>query len=250
MLFLQWSEAKTWIEKSRAVRSFVALFSNVQHAVSRHGVDYDALATHARPDLDEQIARIASTSLDDMQNQEHDLAFHINAYNLYVVRTVLDLRQRSGSFRRNGLRRRFWILRFFLARRIVVAGRRMSLHHLEHRIIRRKFSEPRIHFALNCASVSCPVLRDGLYTAEHLDDELDKATKGFLATEQGARRSGDTLEVSRIFKWYAKDFGGHAGVVRFLAEHLPDPLSVWVQDNSPSIRFMSYDWRLNAHASG
>ncbi len=228
----------------------MALFSKVRHAVSKHGVDYDALTNHARPDLDELITKIASTSMDELPSQEHRLAFNINAYNLYVIRTVLDLRQNSGSFRRNGLRSKFWFLRFFLARRIVVAGRKMSLSHLEHHIIRKKFSEPRIHFALNCASVSCPVLRNGLYNAEHLDDELDKATKGFLATERGARRSGDTLEVSRIFKWYAKDFGGHAGVVQFLVEHLPEHLSLWVQDNSPSIRFMSYDWRLNAHASG
>ena len=228
----------------------MALFPDVRHAVSKHGVDYDALTAHARPDLDQQIGKIAATSLDEFPSQEHRLAFHINAYNLYVIRTVLDLRQNNASFRRNGLRSRFWFLRFFLARRIVVAGRRMSLHHLEHRIIRKRFSEPRIHFALNCASVSCPILRNGLYSPEHLDDELDKATKGFLATERGARRSGDTLEVSRIFKWYAKDFGGHAGVVRFLVDHLPEQLSLWVQDSSPSIKFMSYDWRLNAHASG
>ena len=241
---------ETWIEKSRAISSSVALFSSVQHAVSGHGIDYDALAAHARPDLDEQITKVASASLDEMQDHDHMLALHINAYNLHVVRTVLDLRDRSGSFRKNGLRSRLWFLRFFLARRVVVAGRRMSLYHLEHRILRKQFSEPRIHFVLNCASVSCPPLRDGLYTPAHLDDELDMATKGFLATDRGARRAGNTLVVSRIFKWYANDFGGHAGMVRFLSEHLPDHLNTWFQDESPSIRFMSYDWSLNTHASG
>ncbi len=228
----------------------MALFSNLRHAISRYGVDYDALAIHARPELDEQIARISSVSLDEIQDPAHSLAFHTNAYNLYVIRTVLDLRQTSRSFRKNGLSSKLWFLRFFLSRRIVIAGRRMSLYHLEHRIIRKRFREPRIHFALNCASVSCPPLRDGLYTAEHLEDELDQATKGFLATERGARRSGDTLEISRIFKWYAKDFGGHAGILHFLGEHLSEPLNAWFQDNSPTIRFMAYEWRLNAHASG
>ena len=124
----------------------------------------------------------------------------------------------------------------------------MSLYHLEHRIIRKRFADPRLHFALNCASTSCPLLRDGLYSEGNLDEELDMATKGFLSSDYGARRLEDALEVSRIFKSYARDFGGQAGVLRFLAEYLPEPLNTWFRENSPAIRFMSYDWSLN-HAS-
>ena len=82
----------------------------------------------------------------------------------------------------------------------------MTLDDIEHQILRRELKEPRIHFAINCASVSCPPLPPEPYRAETLDAQLDEAARRYLASPEGLRVDGDTLRVSRILDWYGEDF--------------------------------------------
>ena len=86
------------------------------------------------------------------------------------------------------------------------AGREVTLDDIEHQILRRELKEPRIHFAINCASVSCPPLPPEPYRAETLDAQLDEAARRYLASPEGLRVDGDTLRVSRILDWYRQDF--------------------------------------------
>ena len=116
----------------------------------------------------------------------------------------------------------------------------MSLDELEHDIL-RKLGEPRIHFAIVCASVSCPDLRREPYTAALLEVQLEEQVRGFLANEaKGLRLEGRQARVSKIFDWFAEDFSGVGGVAAFIRRYRPLPAAVAVEAD------LDYDWSVNA----
>ena len=129
-----------------------------------------------------------------------------------------------------------------IGKRITVAGEKMSFNHLEKDVIRARFNEPRIHFALNCASVSCPLLAPEPYTGSKLSGQLDENARRFLDTGNGVRKAdgGKSVQVSKIFDWYKEDFakiGGTLAVInRFRKEKLPA---------DARIEFQDYNWALN-----
>ena len=116
--------------------------------------------------------------------------------------------------------------------------------------MRKKFSEPRIHFALNCASQSCPLLKDGLYSAENLDRELGMAATLFIRSPKGAwlDRKNRILHLSPIFEWYKKDFEkSSGGVVEFVKKYLREEDRKFIEEHSSEIEisYQEYDWGLN-----
>jgi hypothetical protein len=131
----------------------------------------------------------------------------------------------------------------FFRRRAVTGGAPRSLDDIEHRILRARFREPRLHFVLNCASTSCPVLPERALTAATLEADLERATRRFLAdTTRNRIAPGAPLLVSSIFKWYGEDFREGGGVAAFVARHGPGPGTI--APDAP-VRFLDYDWSLN-----
>jgi hypothetical protein len=176
------------------------------------------------------------------------LAFLLNAYNAFTVEKVLTRYPGLRSIRDFG--RVFgnpWKDRFFR-----LLGRAESLDGIEHGLIRRPgaFDEPRIHFAANCASVGCPMLREEAYVAERLDAQLEDQVRRFLSDRSRNRISGDALEISRIFDWYAADFAAGGGVSAWLASRA-EWLSLTAAEQAAlragqlKIAFLPYDWALN-----
>ena len=111
-------------------------------------------------------------------------------------------------------------------------------------------NEPRIHFALNCASASCPLLKNGLYSEESLELELENAAHTFIQSPRGVAidRSSNTVRLSRIFKWYRKDFKTVAGgVLQYIQIYLPDDDGSYIKNHISriSIQYMKYDWKLH-----
>lgn len=182
------------------------------------------------------------------------LAFLINAYNANMVALVLsrypDLRSvwDFGKVFNNPFKRRF----------IRLLGRETSLDGIEHDTIRARgvYDDPRIHMAVNCASVGCPMLREEAYTGARLDAQLEDQTRRFLAdrTRNRYNAAADALEVSEIFKWYREDFesgyGGIASREQFFARYAaqlaasPEHQSR-LRAGKTAIRHLDYDWRLN-----
>ena len=125
-----------------------------------------------------------------------------------------------------------------------------SLDDIEHKIL-RKMDEPRIHFAIVCASIGCPRLLDEAYRPESIEKQLAANTRDFFSREQNFRIDGRTVYASSILKWFGKDFGdsqkqGLAG----LSEYLPDKESrELVESGDYSIRYTDYDWSLNSQKS-
>lgn len=178
------------------------------------------------------------------------LAFLINAYNAYTIEKVLtrypDLKsiRDFGRVFGNPFKDKFFTL----------LGKAMSLDGIEHDTIRvpGAFDDPRIHFAVNCASVGCPMLREEAFVADRLDRQLEEQTTRFLSDRSRNRWRDGALEVSRIFDWYGDDFRGKAGgeIAPFFARYAtlladaPDDQRA-LREGRAKVRFLEYDWTLN-----
>jgi hypothetical protein len=209
------------------------------------GLDYEGLAADS-PRLDQYLQSVSAADSAAME-RDRQLAFWINAYNAVVARFVLDRYPGISSVREVG--------DFFDGQTFVVAGRQMTLDEVESRA--RDLGDPRAHFAVVCASTSCPDLRAEAYSGERIEAQLEEQTRAFLADpEKGLRfdAGAGVLYLSSIFKWYAGDFTGGSTVVAFfsrskiidwLLPHLPAELAAVIEKAEPSVRYLDYDWSLN-----
>jgi hypothetical protein len=140
-------------------------------------------------------------------------------------------------------------LEIFSRAALVFDGKKISLNDLEKRL-RDEFKDPRIHFALNCASKSCPPIRPEPYAAAELDGQLDDSARKYLAspgaleitTEQGKTR----IVAAKLFDWYADDFKATGGVLAFLAKYGPPDAAHAIAGGKVKLEFAEYDWSLNA----
>ena len=215
--------------------------------VKGDGVDYATLKTD-RAALDRYVKSLAKAS--PGQGEAERTAFWINAYNALTVQHVLDHRPDTGAFSVYRDVKKFWDRRTW-----PVTGRKVTLNDIEHRILRKEFKEPRIHFALNCASLSCPPLLDRLYRGDDLDEALTRQARAFLADR--SRNTFDVAkrraELSQIFKWYREDFererareGTVPQLQLFLARYAPsEELARSLRKHRWSLSFRRYDWDLN-----
>ena len=199
--------------------------------VSGGGVRYSAWKANAADmaALEKVISAVAAENPSSYPRNEK-LAFYINAYNASILSEALQ-KYPTKSVKDT-------LFTFFTAKRITVAGEKMSFNHLEKDII-RPLGEPRIHFALNCASRSCPPLRAEVYSAAKLDAQLDEQARGYVNGDHGVKVNGDTAQLSKIFDWYKEDFGGDAGVSAFLKKHRKE------KSDFKTVSYQDYDWGLN-----
>ncbi len=171
------------------------------------------------------------------------LAFWINLYNAktvdivldaYPVASILDIRDGllpTGPWKREA---------------VTVEGRTLSLNDIEHRILRPVFREPRIHYALNCAALSCPNLAARAWRAEGLEQSLSDAERAYVNDPRGVRIEADgTLVVSKIYAWFREDFGdGEQAILSRLTAVADPSLRAGLEGRSRVDRY-AYDWALN-----
>ena len=212
-------------------------------------VDYSSLEEEAET-VENYVRWLESFDPKNLKTRNEKLAFWINAYNMLTIYGVLSQVRKNPDFVEKGHKSIFQRFRFFWWTKYRIGGRKYSLYQIENKILRKKFSEPRIHFALNCASQSCPLLKDGLYSAENLDQELDMAATLFIRSPNGARldRKNRILYLSPIFKWYGKDFEkAYGSILEFVKKHLREEDRKFIEDNisEMKISYQEYDWGLN-----
>lgn len=196
-------------------------------------------------DLKAYLASLEKVSNPEFQefDEKEQLAFLINAYNAFTIKLVLDhypvssIRDIKGDFATP------WDKKFFS-----LLGTRRSLNELEHEVIRKKYNEPRIHFALVCAARGCPALKDEAYQASKLEEQLDRSTAAFLADK--SRNFYDsktkTLHLSEIFSWYKSDFTkSHKSLPAFVARYLPELDEYSHAQIRVDFSKNKYDWGLN-----
>jgi hypothetical protein len=130
--------------------------------------------------------------------------------------------------------------RFFSFFQLTIAGKERTADEIEHDILRRRFGDPRVHFAIVCASTSCPKLRREAYRGERLDSQLDDQTRVFVDDPRRNDIRHHVLRLSMIFNWFESDFDAAAGsVVDFLRRYRPI-------EGQPRVEYLEYDWSVNA----
>ncbi len=231
-----------------------------------HGGNVNYAALRASPlygDFRHCTEKLRAFDPSTLSDRNARLAFWINLYNTLVTDAVIALGvKRSVTEQRGGIS-------FFRRAAYIVGGQRMSCDDIEHGILRANRGHPlyagrqfgssdvrlkrviepfdaRIHFALNCASRSCPPIR--VYSAEKVDSQLNLATRSYLAAHVRILPEQNALHLSSIFKWFQSDFGGREGMLDFLLAHLSDDeRREWLMQNrrTARLRYASYDWRLN-----
>jgi len=200
--------------------------------------------------------------------EEQRLAFWINAYNAFTIKAIIDHYPIKRSFTLVGIFyapsdsilqiKGVWTKLQFRA-----LGNMVTLDEIEHQILRKKFNEPRIHMAINCASISCPDLRNEAYTPEKLEEQLADASinfinnpdKGVYVNEQSGK-----VKLSKIFKWFGDDFINNYGskklfnnyslkenaVLNFTSEYIEsEEVKEYLMNNKLKIGYLGYDWHLN-----
>ena len=230
-------------------------------------VDYDALRNSSiySEYRNSCSPRLSHFDPQILTSRQEKLAFWINLYNVLVMDGVIS-RRVTKSVGSNPLK----LLAFFRGTSYDVAGYRMSCDDIEHGILRGNRGHPmlpglqfsssdprlewliepvdiRIHFALNCAGCSCPPIQ--VYTAEHIDTQLDLAARNFVISDLKIDQERDKVHLSAIFSWYKSDFRDQDGIINFLVEYLPDGnRKTWLLDHRRSLKFdfRAYDWGLNS----
>lgn len=176
------------------------------------------------------VSEADASKLGDKQR----LAFYINAYNANTLKAVLD---------RYPIKSVMDVKGFFDGVKHKVAGEELTLNELEGEKIRKAFGEPRIHFVVNCASASCPILRRDAVTAENMEMLLEKGTKQYVLQETKVDGDKKTVDTSKIFEWYKDDFAAAGGVNAFLARYLPPEQAAIAKE--ATVTTHEYGWALN-----
>lgn len=170
--------------------------------------------------------------------KEERLAYWINAYNAYTVQLIVESYPvKSIKDIKKGIPfiNSVWDLKF-----IQIEGKTYDLNNVEHNILRKKFNEPRLHFAINCASISCPGLRNEAYYPEKIDQQLDEQARLFLNDSSKNKMAENKVELSKIFSWFGKDFKKNGTLIEYINPYT----DIEIRSDAKK-SFLEYDWNLN-----
>ena len=209
--------------------------------------DYAGLAAGERAALDGYIARLTAVPVRGL-NRNEQLAYWINLYNALTVQVVLD-HYPVSSILKIGISPGLFSIGPWGKKLVSVEGEEVSLDDIEHRILRPIWRDPRIHYAVNCASIGCPNLIDTAYTADRVDGLLEANAIAYVNHPRGAELHGGALTVSSIYDWFQEDFGGsETGVLAHLRKYARPELARDLK-RVIDIDGYDYDWSLNEAGS-
>jgi hypothetical protein len=188
--------------------------------------------------LNTYLAQLSECGPADNWTDEQKLSYWINAYNAFTVKLIVDHYPvvsikdiKKGIPFINSV----WEMEFFK-----IEGQGYDLSTIEHKILRKDFEEPRIHFAIVCASKSCPRLLNEAYEPEKLEEQLSLQARNFV--DDNSKNEIETMEIriSSIFKWFKKDFTRNGSIQEFVSSYSERDFS-----NSSKVKYLHYDWSLN-----
>ena len=213
--------------------------------VKNERVDYVALKKDSK-DLDAWLKSAGAVTEAEFNRwtQPQQLAFLINLYNAATLKLIVDHYPVKSIKDIGNVFKGPWKQEV-----VPLLGKTVTLDYLEHGVLRKKYTEPRVHFAIVCAAKGCPPLRAEAFVADKLNEQLDEQGRIFLGTQEKNRwdAGARVLYLSPIFKWFSEDFEKKSGsVVKFVAPYFPAEAQKQIQAaKSPDIRYTDYDWSLN-----
>ena len=208
-------------------------------------VNYSAWksSTNDRLALQNYLASLSKADPDRQCSRNAKLAYWINAYNAVTLEGILEVYPTSSI--RNHTKKLGYNLWKDL--KLIVADKRINLDDIEHKIL-RKMNEPRIHFAIVCASIGCPRLLNEAYAPGKLESQLVKNTRDFFSRKRNLNfdSSKSELQLSAILKWFGSDFGSDTQAqLRAVAGYFPEAIQSAIQRGGFSVSYLDYDWNLN-----
>lgn len=201
-----------------------------KHVSAQGKVDYQGFQKD-REKLNRYLKDLANHVPSESAPKNKKLAYWINTYNAFTVQLILD------NYPIKSIRK---VHKPFKTKFFKLNGKKYSLDDVEHEIL-QKMDDPRIHFAINCASESCPKLKNTAYEASKIDAQLDQSVKDFLTdTTKNDLSKKDHIEISKIFKWYKADFEKVDGVIPFINKYSSTNIN-----EEADINYKHYNWDLN-----
>ena len=173
-------------------------------------------------------------------NKNDQLAYWINTYNAFTIQLIINhyplksIKDIGSKLSISGLNS-IWDYKF-----ITIEGKKMNLNDIEHNILRKKFDEFRIHFAIVCASASCPILRPEAFVGSKIDQQLQKQTIDFINDDFRNNITEKKIKISKLFDWFRGDFTKKSNLIEFLNKYSKTNIS-----KSAKISYLDYDWSLN-----
>ena len=219
-----------------AIQAQTSIFDSLlQKNVDKTGrVDYQSLKNNETL-LDNYLAYIQNNEPTKDWSSNKKKAFWINTYNAYTIKIILNNYPLKSirDIKIDG--KTAWKIPF-----VKVGQKRYTLDQIEHKILRKKFNDPRIHVGINCASVSCPRLWNFAFTEDNIASSLDNLMKEFINNTTRNKISKNNLEISEIFNWFSKDFMKNGTIISYLNTYAAIKIS-----EKASIKYLTYDWSLN-----
>lgn len=222
-------------------------------------VDEKGLVDYAGLQADGEALRAFNRSLGQVSpatfqawSEADQIAFLINAYNAFTLQSIIDQTPIKDSIRD--------IPGVWRIRKFELAGEAKTLDNIEHQTLRKLYQEPRIHAAVNCSAISCPVLRTEPYTGEKLDAQLNEQVQRWLNSPEGLKidRANNTVYLSQIFDWFGEDWqAGYAtkegfsgndkerAVLNFVSQYLSSTDQDYLQKGGYQVKYLEYNWALN-----
>jgi len=213
-----------------------SIFNNLlQKNVTKNGiVDYKSLKENPS-ELNSYISYLENTTPDNSWSANKQKAFWINAYNAYTIKIILDNYPLKSITNIKEKGKTAWKIPF-----VKIGGKTYTLDNIEHEILRKNFSDPRIHVGVNCASGSCPKLGNIAFTEANIEVTLDKLIKEFVNDTTRNKISKKKIQISSIFDWFKEDFTKEGSLIDFLNQYSETEISP-----KAKISYLKYDWTLN-----
>lgn len=216
------------------IYSFDKNYESYSHFLKRYvcngGVSYGAIDKKELKVIAAELSSLSHNAYQNMRNNDK-IAYLINLYNFYTIYLIAEHYPLKEGIKEIA---KPWDKKF-----IILFNKKKSLNYIEHTILRKEFDEPRIHFALVCASKGCPEIINEAFGGTNLENQLDNTAKNFLNDKKKNHTKGNTLYVSKIFEWYGKDFNSKYGSFE---KYIHAVLGL---KGTYKISFLNYDWNLN-----
>ncbi len=203
------------------------------HVSESGNVNYKAFIND-KEKFEQYLSIIKNSHPNKQWPKDEQMAYWINAYNAFTVKLILD-NWPVKNIKNIGGAKSPWDIEF-----IKIKDKTYTLNAIEHKILRKDFNDPRIHFAVNCASISCPKLLNEAYTAEKLDQQLTARAKDFINRTSKNSIQQDKIIISKIFKWYKEDFTQNGTLIDYINQYS----NIQINKNA-KIEYKEYNWSLN-----
>lgn len=206
------------------------------HVTPLGNVNYEGFVEEAAK-LQEYLDQLSENPPGKNWSDNDELAYWINAYNAFTVKLIIDhyplksIKDIAGGL---PMINTPWDIKFFK-----IGGIDFDLNTIEHNILRVEFEEPRIHFAVNCASFSCPKLKNEAYIGERVNEQLDEQAREFIFNADKNQVTASATKISKIFSWFEDDFNKKGSVLSFIKKYQP------ALDETNEIQYIDYIWTLN-----